>query len=488
MYAKILSNWMQQPVIHYIVLLLDSPDKLLMQGDGDRRSEAIWKVTHYTEEDNAKEERLLRDRIRKQVERQNQNEERKEQRLMRDRESKRNDRRRVVREEEHRVVERMRRRMVSQKERDAKEYLLEPLESVREMRQNPSLAPLQPTPAFVQETSERFSRWFSSDEVLLGVCAVCNQQKPKVELTKEILQQGYGLLEAMQMVLAPRPDMTARQRSEYDCSKISPMLEGLLLSKQGCWNLEGGSVQVSMCQLCSTSLGRTRRAIERNEVGKLYPPKLAVANNFAFAPMKFDPPVQFDERRLVATADPRGNFCALRVQANSQPTRGSLSLTGNVILWDQRPNPPAAHVPGDVMETMRDTFRWAFVGPMTSDEEAAVCKVAMPRIEVIESIMDTLRDDGYYEEAPHMEEVHARLRAQLSVLRSQAPPASIEELADRLTPLGVTVARNEEPNLAQEFEDADPRNAHDQQALDLTTDVNRRLLQKLILERKFRFQ
>ena len=74
--------------------------------------------------------------------------------------------------------------------------------------------------------------------------------------------------------------------------------------------------------------------------------------------------------------------------------------------------------------------------------------------------MDTLQDDGYYEEAPYTEEVHARLRAQLIVLVSQAPPASIEELADSLTFLRVTVARNEEPNLLHEFEDADPRNAH----------------------------
>ena len=324
----------------------------------------------------------------------------------------------------------------------------------------------------MQETSERFARWFSSDHVVLGVCAVCNQCKPKVELTEEVVQHGYGLLEAMRTVLAPRPDMTARQRSEYDCSEISPMLTGLLLSKQGCSNLQGGSVQVSMCQQCSDSLSRTRRAMERDDNVQLNPPKLAVANNFAFAPMKFDPPVQFDERRLVATADPRGSFGALRVQANSQPTRGSLSLTGNVILWDQRPNPPVDHVPGDVMEAIRDTFRWAFVGPMTSDEEAAACKVAMPRFDVIESIMDTLRDDGYYEESPRMEQVHARLRQQIRILSNQAPHASTEELADRLTPLGITVARNEEPSLVHEFEHGDPRNAHDQQSLDLTSDMN----------------
>ena len=207
-------------------------------------------------------------------------------------------------------------------------------------------------------------------------------------------------------------------------------------------------MQVSMCQQCSDSLGRTKRAMEQDDNVKLYPPKLAIANNFAFAPMKFDPPLQFDERRLVATADPRGNFCALRAQRNSQPTRGSLSLTGNVILWDQRPSPPVDHVPADVMETMRDNFRWAFVGPMSSDEEAAACKVAMPRFDVIESIMDTLRDDGYYEESPYMEEVHARLREQLRILRNQTPPASVEELADTLTPLGITVSAERRAKLS----------------------------------------
>ena len=76
----------------------------------------------------------------------------------------------------------------SEKIEEVREDLLEPLGNIRKMRENPSLAPLQPTPAMVQETSERFSRWFSSDHVVLGVCAVCNQHKPRVELTKQVLQ------------------------------------------------------------------------------------------------------------------------------------------------------------------------------------------------------------------------------------------------------------------------------------------------------------
>ena len=131
---------------------------------------------------------------------------------------------------------------------------------------------------------------------------------------------------------------------------------------------------------------------------------------------------------------------------------------------------PIAHIPEEILESFNAPFRWAFVGPTTRDEEAVACKLATPRLDVLLSVMDTLRSDGIYPEFQGMEAHNCRLRNQISLLSNQTTPQNTEEWGNSLLPLGIE-ANREKGDFSQMFSEHDLRNAHDQQASDIPQSI-----------------
>ena len=372
------------------------------------------RVVRERENDESRGERLEATRKRMREVRDHETQERRDQRLQAERE-----RKRLVREtdteqsrNDRRDTERRRKWQARRRGRESHENSLEPLENTLRLRQNPSLTPCLPSEELIQQTSERFAAWFTSDNVLLKVCAICNRNLAKGELSKKGLYPRHSLQERMRSIFPIRPEMslTPRQCEIYDCSDICCILKDLLLAREGCTKVANERVDVQMCNQCSDSLWWIVRALEREESVRLLPPKYAIANSFAFAPILFDRSVQFQERRLVATGDPRGQFCAIKVQKAGISARGALGLKETVITGDQRPSPSMSHVPSEVLSIFKDVFRVAFTSLMASDEDAAACRVVMPRFEVVMEIRDTLRKDGHYEDSPLLATVHARIR------------------------------------------------------------------------------
>ncbi len=90
-------------------------------------------------------------------------------------------------------------------ERIDRESRLEPLESIAELRRNPSLSLSVPGISNIQETSERFSKLLTSHMYLDVVCAVCNRLFRYCELVEKILTRDIQLLKTMKRLLVPGP-------------------------------------------------------------------------------------------------------------------------------------------------------------------------------------------------------------------------------------------------------------------------------------------
>ena len=241
---------------------------------------------------------------------------------------------------------RVRRQVMS---RNEQEKSLETADTVRNMRHNPSLSPKIPTLQEVSETGANFTNWLFSENVLEDVCAVCNRLV-RCKLLKYIqVEQGFRILSNMREVLAPRPFVHERARTLYDASNISYLFQDIMLAKSGCKrvgtrpNVEE-IAKFRACDNCCSSLrmytsGNQNMNNDSANEGNIrdsenLPPKHAIANNFAYAPVPLPEPLRYDERRLISLSDPRGNFCALRATPNNQLHQGLLALSGNILFWD----------------------------------------------------------------------------------------------------------------------------------------------------------
>ncbi len=71
-------------------------------------------------------------------------------------------------------------------------------------------------------------------------------------------------------------------------------------------------------------------------------------------------------------------------------------------MWDQRPAAPIEPIPPDRLQSINAPFRWAFVGPMSTDDEADACTAATPRLNLLLEAINTLREDGVYQYYPEM--------------------------------------------------------------------------------------
>ena len=174
--------------------------------------------------------------------------------------------------------------------------------------------------------------------------------------------------------------------------------------------------------------------------------------------------MSYVERSFIYSFNPGGNFSVSRAQSGNHPVRGALSLTGNVLLWDQSTEPPIEHVPPEILSSNVVPFRWLFVGPLSDEVEAALRKLATPKLEKIMCVINTLQQDSIYGRFPVLEEKHANLRRKLQQLSQRITTRNIIELSDSVNSLGMQVSRVCE---AECINSNDPRNAHDQQGANI---------------------
>lgn len=89
---------------------------------------------------------------------------------------------------------------------------------------------------------------------------------------------------------------------------------------------------------------------------------------------------------------------------------------------------------------------------MSTDEEAAACQFATPRLEYLLTVMSTSRNDGVYGKFPGMEEKHEQLRRKLDQFSGVPEARTADELSRKLSPLGIMVDRNNDEEITQQFE------------------------------------
>lgn len=171
-----------------------------------------------------------------------------------------------------------------------------------------------------------------------------------------------------------KENLLQRSTDRYDASAISSLFQGMLFSPRVCRRREKlnqlrEEAEMDTCKSCHESIIRcngpetdtliSEQQSEEHEATKSrlkpyrLPLKHATGDNSAFAPIILYEPLRFHGRRSISLGDPQGMFCAMRSNGRNVLARGVLSLTGNVLIWDQRPATPLEHIPNDVLNAIQ---------------------------------------------------------------------------------------------------------------------------------------
>ena len=81
---------------------------------------------------------------------------------------------------------------------------------------------------------------------------------------------------------------------------------------------------------------------------------------------------------------------------NIASTLGLVSLTGNLVRWNQSACPQIEQITLELLSSINLAFRLAFAGSMFSDEEALAYEIATLSFEKLRHEINTLRNDSVY--------------------------------------------------------------------------------------------